>query len=93
IVKIVKCWSGLLDATNCTAENLQTSLPSYDASAKPSTCGAEAYPWGQSESPTTTSTTPKGSQGSTGSTGGGASAASFSALAIVGSFFMAALLR
>ncbi|KAH7680337.1 hypothetical protein AAVH_41288, partial [Aphelenchoides avenae] len=88
IVKIVKCWSGLLDATNCTAENLQTSLPSYDAAAKPSTCGADAYPWGQTEStPTTSTPTPKGP------TGGGASPASFSALAIVGSFFMAAMLR
>ncbi|KAH7694447.1 CRE-PCP-1 protein, partial [Aphelenchoides avenae] len=56
IVKIVKCWSGLLSGPDCAAENLQKDLPNYD-STKPATCAADAYPWGQTEATTSTSIT------------------------------------
>ncbi|KAH7675869.1 PCP-1.1 protein [Aphelenchoides avenae] len=74
IVKILKCWSGVLSGDSCRPEKLKTELPRLDETT-PSKCELDIYPYGQKE----------GDSGSS-----GASVAYLSMLATFGSIILAA---
>lgn len=50
IVQIIKCWSQLLDVSQCTADRLGWPLPAYIPKPTETVCRkiVASYPWGQS---------------------------------------------